>query len=413
MGHATNIASAPEKHSRISLTSNLSEDHSVSLSFSSEKTVRLTRNASVVAANPLLRIASIVILAVTISSGPATACGFDLIKPERSAIDWIVEADELVIARPRADNEFAYGVSEFLVGSKTDIELPGLVSSTIRRQLALNKKDGVLFARVSQSEDGIAGSGWRMVAKVDETFRPILDAALANRIEWRDGYDQSRQDFVDGLQGNSDPIIRALVISEFDKMPYERLRTVDIRIPPQELLSELWTKQGYPYQAILVLLLGLSGDDAARAEVHAFIDRVEDWDWANDLGAFSAALVELDGAEGVEKLADRFLLDPEQPLEKLEEVVMALAAINRLAEPEVQTAIGLAISDFIATGPDRAEIVARQFAAVSDWSQAATLQPLVRQRSISGLTGLLTVSVYLARAREANVSAVVGLQSDG
>jgi hypothetical protein len=195
------------------------------------------------------------------------------------------------------------------------------------------------------------------------------------------------------------------VISEFDKMPYERLRTVDIRIPPQELLSELWTKQGYPYQAILVLLLGLSGDDAARAEVHAFIDRVEDWDWANNLGAFSAALVELDGAEGVEKLADRLLLDPGQPLEKLEEVVMALAAINRLAAPEVQTAIGLAISDFIALRPDGAEIVARQFAAVSDWSQAATLQPLVRQRSLSGLTGLLTVSVYLAQAREANLSA--------
>ncbi|CUH48846.1 hypothetical protein RUA4292_03036 [Ruegeria atlantica] len=379
----------------------------------SEKAPRLTSNTITVSVSQLVRMAAAFIITVTISIGSVAACGFDLVKPERSSIDWIVDAEKLVIARPRADNAFAYGVSELLVGSTSDIELPGLVSSTVRRQLALNLEDGILFAHVSGIDDGIAGSGWRIVAQVDNVFRPVLNTALAHRKEWRAGYEQSRQDFVDGLQGNSDPNIRALVISEFDKMPYERLRTMDIRIPPQELLKELWTKQGYPYQAIRVLLLGLSDDYAAREEVHAFIDRAEDWDWANNLGAFSAALVELDGAKGAQKLADRLLLDPSQPLQKLEEVIMAFAAINKLAEPDVQTAIGLAISDFVALRPGAGEIVARQFAAVSDWSQAATLQTLVRQRSISGLTGVLTVSVYLAQAREANLSAGVGGQPDG
>ena len=379
----------------------------------SEKALSFARGTVTDVVSPLARLAAVLTVAVTISTAPVEACGFDLVKPERSAIDWIVEADELVIARPMADNPFAYDVRRVLVGSGAEIALPGLVSSTVRRRLALNPEDGVLFARVSGSEDGIAGSGWRIVGHVDDTFRPIMDVAFANRKQWQVGYDETRQEFLDRLQDNNDPGVRALVISEFDKMPYEMLRTMDIRIPSQDLINELWSMQGYPYQSIRVLLLGLSGDEAARNEINAFIDRVEDWDWANNLGAFSAALIELDGARGVEKLSERLLSDPGQPLDKLEKVIMAFAAINRLAEPEVQMAIDIAISDFIALRPDAGAIVARQFAAVSDWSQAQSLQPLVSQRSLSDLTGLLAVSVYLAQAREAGLPVKTYSRSDG
>ncbi len=361
----------------------------------------------------LARLATVAGLALTVTLGTATACGFDMTKPERTAIDWIVDADDLLVARPRPDNAFAYGVSQVLVGSGTDVDLPGLVSTAVRQRLATNPEDGMLFARIKGSTSGIGGGEWRMVNYVDDSFRRVLRTAVMHRDIWQHGFDETRQHYLNRLQDNPDPRIRALVIAEFDKMPYEMLRTMDIRIPAAELLADLWSRQGYPFQEIRVLLLGQVGGPAARAEVHGFIDRVADWNWAQNLGAFSAALVEIDGVQGVQKLSQRLLLDPAQPLDKLEQVILALAAINRLADQDIQDAIGLAIDDLIALRPQTGPIVARQFSAVSDWSQAAALQPLVTQGALSNMTELLTVSVYLAQAREAALAQGTNAPSDG
>ena len=58
----------------------------------------------------------------------ADACAFDLIKPERTSVDWIVEAETLVLARPAPDNVFAYQITEVLRGEKTGQKVSLLVN---------------------------------------------------------------------------------------------------------------------------------------------------------------------------------------------------------------------------------------------------------------------------------------------
>lgn len=342
-----------------------------------------------------------VLLATVNAVSPAYACGFDLTKPERSLIDWIVEADELAIARPQKDNPFKYEIEEVLVGAPANVNLPNLVSSVLRRKLSANPNDGMLFARVSSVVDGSLRSSWKQVSYVDGDTRSLIASAIEHRRTWSDGYHETRRTFVESLQGNDHPAIKVLVINEFDKMPYEMLREADIRLSSSELVEDLWTLEGYPFQTTRVLMLGLTGDQRARDEVHAFFDRREDWHRAINLAAFSAALIELDGTEGIKMLSDRVLSKPNLNPEALEQVILAFAAINRLVEPEVHQAIGQAITDLVAERPNAGVIVARQFSAVSDWSQLETLKPLVRERKFKNLNELLVASVYLAKAKEA------------
>jgi hypothetical protein len=352
----------------------------------------------------ILRIPALaVVLATAPVANTTQACAFDLVPPEKSSIDWIVEADRLVLARPRPDNKFAFGVTEVLIGEMGDIELPGLVDSKTRRMLTVNPRQAILFARIE-------GGDWKRVATIDETFRPILEAAMRYRGDWAGEFDEGRKEFIEELQDNADPRVKALVIAELDKMPYEMLRRMDMRIPPDELISELWMISEAPYQAIRALLLGLSDDEAAHREIHDFINRVEDRSLVRNLGAFAAALIEIDGVAGVEKLASGMLLDPSQPLEKLEQILMALSVQNVVAEREVRDAIGIAVADFVALRPEGGAIVARQFATRSDWSQAAVLQQLLQDQGLPNATDLLTVSVYLAQARQA---AAIGSEDEG
>jgi hypothetical protein len=318
-------------------------------------------------------------------------------KPERTAIDWIVEADQIITARPARDNAFMFEPIAILAGDSNGIDIPYIVDSTTRRKLENNPGVSVIFARV-------ADEPWQRVGLMDDVLGPIFRTALERRSAWEIGNDSDRLTMIEDLQNHPDPRVQALVISEFDRLPYHILRDAEITIPAEQLLSDLWTRQGYPFQAIRVLLLGLHGNDAARAEITSYIDRVADWDWAQNLGAFAAAWIEIDGVEAVEGLGELMLRDPGQPLDKLEQVVTALSVHNSVADAQVRHAISAEIAEFIALRPEAAGIVARQFTARADWSQAAILAPLVQDRRLHSAADLLTVSIYLAQARQAELS---------
>ncbi len=334
--------------------------------------------------------------ALCATSGPAFSCAFDMVKPERTVIDWIVDSETLVLARPSDENPFTFDATRVLVGVDEGPPIGELVDSLIRRKLEARASDAVLFAHDSET-------GWQRVAYVDESFRDILQTTLDHRLAWQNSMPQSRLDLIMALQDSSLPAHKAIVIGELDKVPYANLRALDIRISDEELLGDLWNTTGYPYQAIRALLLGLSGTPAARAEIHEFIERVTDWGWANNLGAFAAAYIELEGASGVEHLANAMLLDPAQPLDKLEQIVMAMSVHHGIADQPLKTSIQDTIDALVSQRPSAGAVVARQFSLRSDWSQTSVLEPLVRDRSVA-LGDLLTISVYVARASEADAN---------
>lgn len=322
----------------------------------------------------------------------ADACAFDLTKPERTIVDWVVEAETLVLARPDPDNPFTYRITEVLRGVKMSQPVPLLVNSVYRHKLKSNPDHAVLL-RKSKDTD------WTQVAYVDGDLAEVLDTALHHTVEWADGYPQSRFEVFEALQSSANPALRELAIRELDKAPYEMLRSLDMKLPVTELLGDLWTIEGYPYQSIRVLLLGLSGDDRAEQEIYEYFTRTQNWEWANGIGAFAAALVEMDGVAGVAYLDEYLLSAKDQPTDKLQGVIQALAVHRAIADAEVGREIDNVLAAMLEERPEMASLVAQQFAAVSDWSQVKPLAKLMKEKRLMTTADLLTVSVYVAQAR--------------
>lgn len=322
----------------------------------------------------------------------AHACAFDLTKPESTAIDWIIKAEALVLARPDPENPFSYKVVKVLRGEENNYDLPFLVHSLYRTTLTQNPEDTVLFRKTTNDS-------WAQVAYVDPDFNDVLDTTLANLEPWKDDYPISRFAIFEALQTSTNPRLRELAIRELDKAPYKMLRTLDLQFATEDLLANLWTPVGYPFQPIRVLLLGLSNDDRARKEIYGYFTRNQDRDWANNIGAFTAALIELDGIAGVEFLDRTLLSDQRQPLDKLEGVISALAVQRGAAPQDVRQTIDQVLARLVEARPQLAPVVAQQFSTFSDWSQAAPLEKLVRERRLLTTTDLMMVSVYVAQAR--------------
>ena len=131
---------------------------------------------------------------------------------------------------------------------------------------------------------------------------------------------------------------------------------------------------------------------------------------AAHLGPFATALIELDGPSGVALLEEALLSDPDQPLETLTGPVEAMAIHHGLGEPARARAVTAALTRFVAARPEGAVLVARHFGSRYDWSQAASLSPLLSHPALRGSGGLLPVALYVAQARHAGV---LPMPSDG
>ena len=240
------------------------------------------------------RIAGVLLAsALALLPAPQTvACAFHTDLPEQTVGDWLVDGTEVVLARPDPDNEFTFHVTKVIHTTGEAPEINLLVSSDLRRKLLNHPDDTVLLAH-----DGVS---WLILAYVDTTFRPIITEILAKAPGWDGGYNAERLAIFADLQDSLDIDMRLLALNEIDKAPYAMLREIDLRLTPEDLLRDLWSPFAYGYQPIRVLLLGLSDSDAARDEVRDFLLRVTDWEWANNLGAFATAEIELNGVAGVD-----------------------------------------------------------------------------------------------------------------
>jgi hypothetical protein len=330
------------------------------------------------------------------AAAPSSACSFHIAKVEKTAADWLVSAEHLVLARPNPENPLQYKAITALRGGDGTGPLPFLVASGSRRLLAGNPEDSVLFAA---GENG----NWVLVAYADAAFRPVMRQILAESEHWGGGYSEDRFRMFEALQDHPNARIRTLALREIDKAPYAMLRGIDLRLAPDDILDDLWTLEGYAYQPVRILLLGISGSDEARDEVYSFLDRVQDWAWAENLGAYATALIELDGGDGLRRLEDMFLSSDDQPLDKMEQIVAALAEQHASGNPEHADQISGTLRRYAAARPAAIPAIARQFSARSDWSQTGLMELVLSQRGEFSSQDLLSVAVYLAQARAAGI----------
>jgi hypothetical protein len=336
---------------------------------------------------------SVLLAASLLSPAVVRACGFHNYAPQPTLVDWLLESEDIVLARSVSGNPFRFEVSETLEGSREALEIPFLVDSTTRRLFSLDASSTVLFAR-----DGSYGP-WKRLAYVDEVMEPVLRTVMGQLSHWNLGGDADRFHYFATLLDHPDDRIHRLALRELDQADYSLLRRLDLRIEPSRLRARLYQATEAEFKPIRLLLIGLSGEPQLRDLLEEGVEASIGSEGAY-LGAYATALIELGGQDAVTYLAANYLTNEGFSLLARELLIEAIALHADTEDAALAASIEQAIKSAVWINPSLAGGATRQFGARANWSLQDVAQVLLDEGSVLDAADKLDVSHYVAKAQE-------------
>ena len=348
-------------------------------------------------ARSALRAAVFAALVSPLAAQSTLACAFHTVLPEKSLTGQIIEATDMIAARPAPHDPFRYQTVAVLKGSGAGGDPPYIVDSLTRTRLARNPDEAVLFVK---NADGI----WARLLVLDAATRPVLRDIQRHATAWNaDGDDLSLRAYFAPLLAASDPRIRKIALRELDTLPYTVLRGGQYPVESTRLLQDIAKIDEAPFAPIRILLLGLDGGARARA---AIVDRLElmaRLGIHTNLGAWLTADIESRGTVALSDFERAFLHGAGQLRERQRnEIANFLSLVRAEADPSLRPAVDATIRRFVAVEPSTAPLVVKAFGASGDYSQADLVGELVAARAFADIPELMSAVAYIQGAQGQN-----------
>ncbi len=332
-------------------------------------------------------------------TAPAIACSFHVNLPDLSVGDRIIQASHIVLAREDQDKPFTFDPVISLKGDAENLEIPLLVDSVTRKRLAANSGDFVLISKSAVDDE------WRRLAYVRNQDRELFEDMVTAARNWVESQDaSSRFDFFATLHDHPQATLRKIALTELDKIPYQHLRTMPVRLSAADINSKLNSRYEIPWVPIRILMLGILGDEASRAIIRKAIAYIENSGFQNNLGAWATAYIEVDGAEAVDQLTQKFLLNGATKPKSVEELLTAFSLHGSADNPELKLAIDAGLEQMVAASPQMAVSIARIFGAQQDYSKSDLLLKTMNSGALRTPSELLVVASYLSLAQKSQQS---------
>ncbi len=321
----------------------------------------------------------------------AIACMFHGYVPQKTIVDYMLDSEHIVLARQAADDEFRYEAFEALVGDLDGVTIPTLVDSHSRRMFQVNPEGAVLFARDP------ADSKWQRLRYLDPEFQDFVRQLLQRLPGWGAGDDADRHQFFADLHNHANPNVRDLALLELDRIDYAALRTLDLNLDVDALITPVDNPLEMHLRSIRVLLMGLSKDPAAEGVLAKGVSETNLFDIAF-AGAYATAWLELSGAEAARAMTELYLKDPDAPMQKKGLIIEAMAIHSHSGTDTTRIAIISELESALDQAPALGPAVARHFGARYDWSLGDALAATLKKNAIRSPMDVLTVNQYVSLA---------------
>ncbi|MGS4948028.1 hypothetical protein ACVDG3_21375 [Meridianimarinicoccus sp. RP-17] len=316
------------------------------------------------------------------------ACTVCIALPEDTLTDRVWAADTVVLARPDPSAPFVYRVEQILSGSATPaVDL--LINSVERDRMATDPHRVALLLH--------GPDGWQIGGHGGPDLAHLARRMLDHADDWSDAAnDPDRTAAFAALHAHPDPVIRRVALSELSRAPYADLRGIEVALDVDWLAARLAEAEWYPWRPILVQLLGLHADPAARALV-----RSRAFDVAADARApWLMALVEIDGKAGI----GRILATRPQG----EAAIAATRALVAHADPghDLAPDLAAALRTLAAGYPAVAAEAVAGLRALGDWSFGPQVADQLAGGYVAEPGAAFALRIYLLTAQAMHRTAV-------
>lgn len=297
-------------------------------------------------------------LALFWASG-ALACSVCLSLPEQTAIDKLLNARVVVLARPQAQDSYRYTIKQRLFAAPNPPqslpEIPHLIDNNTRSLLLENPENTVLFAYAEprgsvlprRSGQKPGANQWQRLFVLTPTRRAFVEQLWQAAQDWPES--GQRGAFFAAYLSHEDHLLSDLALSELDRLPYAQLRQITAPIPTQRLAWNLRRMNRLAYVSVSLRLIGLSDDTEMRARLKETYPLALQRERLN-LYAWALAGIELDRAAALPRIEAR-LMDPASTAEHRRDLLRALSDAGE-AFPTLRTRMIPVFSNTLSTQRD-------------------------------------------------------------
>jgi hypothetical protein len=333
-------------------------------------------------------------------SGAATACVLCVGFPEKTAADVLIESSFVALAREDPNEPFSLAPVEFLKGSDDGSEVGLFLDSVTRRALAADTSRTVVIVREDE------GSPWRRLTLAGSQYEAVLRRVVLFAPEWQAANGRLRRvEFFLPLFGHKDPLISELAYLEMGRAPYGVIKRLNGFVAREQIQRILNRPQYIEWRSLAILMLAHGGTARDRQYITESFRDAERFRLSTNLAAWAAASIEIEGAQAISIIEDRYLGMPNRSDEELKEVLRALSLHGSEGRVELRDRIVAAYGKLLEVHPEMSGYVA---ADLLTWNRAEWTDELAQidtGKARLDVPAVQAIRQYLRRAAAANQGA--------
>ena len=360
-----------------------------------------------------MTVAVTALVAMAIAGNRAEACMVCIPLPETTLADALVDADAVVLARENPDKPYSFIAVDVLKGEISDPAIDVFLNSQTRRRLGMEPDRAVVLilgrtearpgsTRSSEPsiQDEVASSSWRSAGYATVAYESIVREILANAPRWRGQPGARRRAlfFMPYLAHEERPI-QELAYLEVGMSSYDTIRMADSYVSADQIQAFLGDRLYFEWRALFILLLGFDATPPEQAAIRAQMETNARLNSTANLSAWAAALIEVDGEQGLEWLEANYLGNAGRDPGAVTEVLKAMSVHGNRELPLLRPRIVEGYGVLIGAHPSLAGWTARDLTAWRSWRFAGELEDLRQSQVSLDRASEYAIDSYLRRAR--------------
>jgi hypothetical protein len=255
-----------------------------------------------------------------LAGGLSEACQICIPLPQKSAADFLLESDVVVLAREDPERPFYFARVAVLKGSPGEGKIDLFLDTSARRHLTLHPEHSILLVKGGDATN----PGWRRIGLMDDALASIVQETLRRARIWKENPAERTAFFARRLDDAS-PQIRTLAHLELARAPYAEIRKYGDVLSREAIRAFLGEIRYVEWHPLYILLLAQDGRPEDVQRIRKSMESAARFGSTLNLSAWATALVEIDQEKGVQFLEKHYLTQAGRSGEELRAICAALS----------------------------------------------------------------------------------------
>ena len=329
---------------------------------------------------------------------PALACLICLPVPTTSPVDYLLEADLVIVAREDPGAPYWLTMTEILSGEATGIDKSFFLEAPLRPGPSLGRNRAVICSYGSYG--GLSQPEWARVGDADADFSALVAAILENREQWQLHPDK-RATYFSSYLDHQNQQIRTVAHIEVARAPYDQIRKFEGVLPFPKLRSSLQNFRLTDWHPLYILLLSLSGQAEDLALVSGKVRSAATTGLSLHLAAWVTAWIEMEPEKALPFLTEKYLAGPPRDPAEIRAIFRALSVHGNRGHRYLRKQITEAYRHILKQHPQMASEAVKDLMLWQQWGLKDSLRPIMLDPG-SGLDqgSRLQIAAYIRKAED-------------